>query len=147
MINYPKSNLKLPTIGWVVDTGNYLGIGSSVVNKNLTIAGIDRKFMPYTGTGTTSGNTYSTNPVIYDSTTTGSNLMLTGNNCLLQMRYFPSLNNSASYLQSYAKPGGWQTFCYGSTAPNVTNNGSYTPYFGRHFWLINYSNSLKCKGV
>ena len=129
MINYPKSNLKLPTIGWLVDTGNYLGIGSAVVNKNLTIAGIDRKFMPYTGTGTTSGNSYSAVPTIYDGANTGSNLMLTGNNCMLRMQYFPNLNNSASYLQPYAKPGGWQTFCYGSTAPTVTSNGYFTPYF------------------
>ena len=130
MINYPKSNLKFPYIGWVVDTGTYLGIGNSVVNKNLTIAGIDRKFMPYTGTGTTAGNSYSTAPVIYDTASTGSNLMLTGNNCLLRMQYFPNTNNnSASWLQPYAKPGGWQTFCYGSTAPNVTTNGYFSPYF------------------
>ena len=130
MIAYLKSTLKLPTIGWIVDTGTYIGIGNSVVNKNLSLTSLANKFMPYTGAGTTAGNSYSTAPVIYDTASTGSNLMLTGNNCLLRMQYFPNTNNnSASWLQPYAKPGGWQTFCYGSTAPNVTTNGYFSPYF------------------
>ena len=127
MIAYLKSTLKLPTIGWIVDTGTYIGIGNSVVNKNLSLTSLANKFMPYTGAGTTAGNSYSTAPVIYDTASTGSNLMLTGNNCLLRMQYFPNTNNNnATYLQSIAKPGGWQAFCYGTYSPYFTSTQGIT---------------------
>ena len=121
MISYPKSVLKLPTIGNIVDTGTYLGFGNLVLNKNLTLAGIDRKFDIQRIVFAT-GNIV--NGWNIDSSSLGGSLKLAGNNCMLAMGNFQQLNGSSGYLLSYAKPSGWQTFCFDT----YKSSGVYTPY-------------------
>jgi hypothetical protein len=79
MIAYLKSILQLPAIGWIVDTGNYIGIGNSIANKNLTITNLDRKFIPNSSTTAQPINSHNTvSPIgfVIDSNVSGGGNLL-----------------------------------------------------------------------